>query len=148
MFLPDGLNLGTFGQINPILANDLNISLSTYLFEFNVELIKQKLQRNKLTVYQEYSSYPKIVKDLSFIINRDINFDELKETLYWNGTKFLIKINLLDEYRAESMPLDHTSLCLQLVFQSNEKTLQNKDIENIVQNLQKLLSKKFGATIR
>jgi phenylalanyl-tRNA synthetase beta chain len=148
LFLTGGENLGTFGQIHPILANDLNISLSTYLFEFNVELIQQKLQRNKLTVYQEYSSYPKIVKDLSFMINNEINFDELKETLYWNGTKFLIKINLLDEYRAESMPLNHTSLCLQLVFQSNEKTLQNKDIENIIQNLQQLLSKKFGATIR
>jgi phenylalanyl-tRNA synthetase beta subunit len=31
---------------------------------------------------------------------------------------------------------DHVSLCLQLIFQSKEKTLQNKEIENIINNLQ------------
>jgi phenylalanyl-tRNA synthetase beta subunit len=36
---------------------------------------------------------------------------------------------------------DHTSLCLQLIFQSNEKTLENKEIENIINNLQTVLSK-------
>ena len=37
---------------------------------------------------------------------------------------------------------------LQLIFQSNEKTLQTKDIEIIVENLQLLLNNKFGALLR
>jgi phenylalanyl-tRNA synthetase beta chain len=70
-----------------------------------------------------------------------------KNTLF-NGTKFLSEINLLDEYKGESIPENHTSLCLQLTFQSNEKTLQNKEIENIINNLQSLLTNKFNALIR
>jgi phenylalanyl-tRNA synthetase beta subunit len=31
--------------------------------------------------------------------------------------------------KGKSIPEKHISLCLQLVFQSNEKTLQNKDVE-------------------
>jgi phenylalanyl-tRNA synthetase beta subunit len=50
--------------------------------------------------------------------------------LYLNGTKFLTEINLLDEYKGKSIPENHVSLCLQLIFQSNQKTLQNKEIEN------------------
>lgn len=51
-----------------------------------------------------------------------------------------IKVNLfLDEY---------ISLCLQLVFQSKSKTLQNKEIENIINKLKLILNQKFQAIIR
>lgn len=148
LYLSDGKILGTFGQINPILANRLAISAEMYLFEFNVELIQNELQRNKLPIYQEYSSYPKIVKDLSFVIKRDIPFNKLQEALYCNGTQFLSEVNLLDDYRGGSIPETDTSLCLQLVFQSDKKTLENKQIDSIVSNLQSLLSKEFDALIR
>ena len=55
-------------------------------------------------MYQNYSSYPKIIKDLSFIIHKDISFKKIKELLYLNGTKFLTNISLLDEYKGESIP--------------------------------------------
>jgi phenylalanyl-tRNA synthetase beta chain len=148
LYLPDNSILGTFGQINPILANRLNISAELYLFEFNVELIKQQIQVNKLPLYQKYSSYPKIIKDLSFIIKQDISFNKLQEALYCNGTQFLSEINLLDEYRGSSIPELHTSLCLQLIFQSDKKTLENKQIDNIISGLQLLLTEEFGALIR
>ena len=99
-------------------------------------------------MYQNYSSYPKVVKDLSFIISEDISFRQIENLLYLNGTKFLSNIHLLDEYKGESIPENHISLCLQLTFQSNEKTLQNKEIENTITNLQSLLSDKLDAKIR
>jgi phenylalanyl-tRNA synthetase beta subunit len=34
--------------------------------------------------------------------------------------------------KGSSIPDGFTSLCLQLTFQSNEKTLENKEIENII----------------
>ena len=148
LYLQNQTNLGVFGQIHPILAKKLNLSPELYLFEFDFEQIKNQIQTNKLSIYQEYSFYPKIVKDLSFIIHQNISFEEIRETLYCNGTKFLVQINLLDEYRGNSIPENHTSLCLQLIFQSNEKTLQNKEVERIIHNLQFLLTKNFNATIR
>lgn len=148
VYLSDGIKLGVFGQIHPILANQLTISSQIYLFEFDIEIIRDQLQKNKLVLYREYSLYPKIVKDLSFIVQQDIQFEKLQEALYCNGTKFLSEINLLDEYRGKSIPDGSTSLCLQLVFQSKEKTLENKEIENIMTNLQSVLTHKFDALIR
>jgi phenylalanyl-tRNA synthetase beta chain len=138
------LKLGIFGQIHPILAKQLNISSKIYLFEFDFESIQNQIQTNKLKIYQEYSSYPKIIKDLSFIIQKIFLLKNSKNIIF-NGTKFLSEINLLDEYKGESIPENHISLCLQLTFQSNEKTLQNKEIENIINNLQSLLTNKFNA---
>lgn len=140
--------LGTFGQINPILANQLNIPSKIYLFEFDIELITKQLQINNLPLYNQYSLYPKIIKDLSFIIQKDIEFAEIQKLLYSNGTEFLSEINLLDEYRGQSIPDNHISLCLQLIFQSPTRTLENKEIEVILKNLQLILITKYNAIIR
>lgn len=148
LFLNDNTWLGVFGQINPILANKLNISSEIYLFEFDLQVINNQLNKNKLILYKEYSLYPKIIKDLSFIVNKDIPFKQIQETLYSNGTEFLTEINLLDEYRGQSIPDKQISLCLQLIFQSNDKTLENKDIETIINRLQSILTTKFNALIR
>ena len=143
-----GKKLGVFGQIHPIIAKKLNISSHLYLFEFNFDLIQTQMERNKLAVYNEYSSYPKVVKDLSFIIHKNHSFKELKKILYLNGSQFLVDINLLDEYDGKNIPKDYTSLCLQFVFQSNKTTLQNKKIETILDHLKTILITKFEATIR
>ena len=148
LYLADQSKLGIFGQIHPLLAKQLSISSNIYLFELNFEVIKKQLQKNKLTIYQEYSSYPKVIKDLSFIIHQDIAFQDLKEILYLNGSKFLIEINLLDEYRGSSIPSNYTSLCIQFVFQSNRQTLKNKKIEKILDHLKLLLIHQFNVIIR
>ena len=148
LYLNNGQKLGVFGQISPILSNQLAIDSTIYIFEFNLEVIQTQVQKNQLAMYKPYVLYPKIYKDLSFIIQQDISFAKLKELLYINGTKYLSEVNLLDEYRGDSIPENHISLCVQLVFQSNEKTLQTKEIELIVNNLQSILTQKFDVLLR
>lgn len=148
LYLNAGTKLGIFGQISPILANQLAIDPEIYIFEFDLGVIQTSVQKNQLPIYKPYVLYPKIYKDLSFIIHQEISFSEVKELLYLNGTQYLSEVNLLDEYRGDSIPENYTSLCLQLIFQSNERTLQTKDIEIIVENLQSILTSKFDASLR
>lgn len=148
LYLSNGTYLGVFGQIHPVLARKLNLSPEIYLFEFNLDLVKDQIKTNKLAVYKQYYSYPKIIKDLSFIVKQTTSFETIQKTLISNGTKFLTEVNLLDEYKGKSIPDKHISLCLQLVFQSNKQTLQNKDIENIINQLQTVIMNSFNAKIR
>lgn len=148
IYLMNGIKLGVFGQIHPLLANELNLPLELYLFELNLEVIQDQRQLNQLPIYQEYSSYPKIIRDLSFLIQEDIHVAEIEKILYANGSKFLSEISLLDEYKGPGIPEGHISLCFQFIFQSSEKTLQNKEIEEIITNLRSLLMTKFNVKIR
>ena len=148
IYFKTGLFVGIFGQINPMLANQLNISPNLYLFELEIEPIKNQLQENTLTFYKPYSVYPKITKNLSIILQNEIKFEEIQSLLYSNGTQFLLNINLLEEYRGETIPKDCTSLCLELVFQSDQKTLETKTIEIILEKLQLILTQNFNAIIR
>ncbi len=148
IYLTNEIKVGIFGQIHPLLAARCNLSPEIYLFEFDIQVIKAKIQKNNLTFYKSYSFYPKIIKDLSFIIEIDVSFEKIQKLLYSNGTKFLSEINLLDEYKGQSIPDRQKSLCIQLIFQSNTRTLENKEIEIIIQRLQSLLVKTFNASIR
>lgn len=148
LYLMNGKSIGIFGQIHPILAKQLDISSTFYLFEFNFEILKNELKYKRLPFYQSYSLYPKIVKDLSFIIDRKISFEKIKKAIVLIATKYLISIELLDEYRGKSIPETYTSLCIQLTFRSFEKTLLNKEIENIVASIKLGLNKKFNAIDR
>nr|YP_009497372.1 phenylalanine-tRNA ligase beta subunit [Biddulphia biddulphiana]AWT40085.1 phenylalanine-tRNA ligase beta subunit [Biddulphia biddulphiana] len=148
LFLLSGESLGIFGQINPILAKEQNIVRNLYLFEFDFELLKNAIQNLKLPLYKEYTLYPKIVKDLSFIVSQKVLFEDIKKTLSDHGTKFLIQVKLLDEYRGQSIPLGYTSLCIQLIFQSNEKTLVNKDVENRLKDLESILIDQYNIIVR
>jgi len=140
--------LGIFGQIHPIIAKNYNIPADIFLFEFNLDIIKTEFQDRKLALYQSYSTYPKITKDLSFVVDRTISFNEIEKTLLKNGSEFLSKIELLDEYRGDSIPETQTSLCIQLTFQSAQKTLVTKEIEKILKHLQTVLETEYNIDVR
>ena len=141
--LLNGQPLGIFGQVHPITAKNLNLNSDIYLFEFDFTVLKNELKNNLLPLYKEYSYYPKIIKDLSFIIRNDIPFSKVKDLILRTGTDVLTNVELLDEYKGTSIPLDSTSLCIQLTFQSNKKTLRTKEVEKIVTAIQEQLVKKY-----
>ena len=142
--LLNGERLGIFGQVHPIVAKELNFGSEIYLFEFDFTILKDQLKNNLLPLYKEYSYYPKIVKDLSFIVKEDIKFDKIKKTIIKAGTNVLTQVELLDEYKGQSIPLKSTSLCIQLTFQSTEKTLRTKEVETIVESIQSLLNEEYN----
>jgi len=148
LWLSNNQYLGVFGQIHPILAKKYNLPADVFLFEFNLDNIRDEFQNRKLTLYQPYSSYPKITKDLSFVVDRTIPFSNIEKTLLTNGPEYLTQIELLDEYRGVSIPDHQTSLCIQLTFQSSEKTLITKDIEEILIKLQLALEANYNVLVR
>ena len=57
-------------------------------------------------------------------------------------------MKLLDEYQGSSIPKHQTSLCIQLTFQSTEKTLITKEIDEILNNLYTVLETQYDINIR
>lgn len=148
LYLNNNIDIGIFGQIHPILAQELNISSQLFLFEFNFEFIKNEIKRIKLSFFKYYYLYPKIYKDISFIINQNFSFEMIKTTILLYGLPYLIQINLLDAYQGKLIPISYTSLCIQFVFQSDQKTLITKEIDEIIFTIKSILIKKFQAKIR
>jgi len=138
----------SFWSNPPDFSKKYSIPTDIFLFEFNLDIIKTEFENRKLALYQPYSIYPKITKDLSFVVDQTISFNQIENTLLSNGTEYLNRIELLDEYRGDGIPKNHTSLCVQLTFQSLEKTLLTTEIEEILEKLQTVLKSKYDVSIR
>ena len=148
LWVSDNNYLGIFGQIHPTSARLYNIPTDIFLFEFNIDIIKKEFYSKNLTLYKSYKTYPKITKDLSFVIDRSIPFSQIRQTLLNNEKKYLRTVHLLDEYRGTSILDTQTSLCVQLTFQSIEKTLVTKEVDQIINDLQIVLENEYSAIIR
>lgn len=143
-----GTIIGTFGEINPIFAKKYNISSNIYLFEFNFEILKNNDLQSNLPRYLKYSSYPKITKDLSIIVKNNISFDKIQNYIYQINSNLLTNVELLDKYYGESIPIDHSSLCIKLTFQSDLKTLKTNEVEQFLKKIEIGLQSNFNTIIR
>ena len=148
LYIKDNIYLGTFGQINPLSSYKNNISKDIFLFEFELEIIKNEFKKQKLPFYQPYSLYPKITKDLSFIVDKKVPFEQIQNTILKTETQYLKNIKLVDQYGGNPIPSHQVSLCIQLTFQSIEKTLLTKEIEKSIQSIQKYLIEAYDVKIR
>ena len=85
---------------------------------------------------------------MSFVISKKISFTKIKNLIFLIAPKGLISIELLDEYKGNSIPKTMTSLCIQFTFQSNEKTLLTKEVVEIIQIFELVSIEQFNSIIR
>ena len=138
--------LGAFGEIHPkFLPSDVSNS-TVYLFDFNLNHFKNWRLKSLIKGINVYSKYPSIVKDLSFCVERDINFSILKKEIMLS-TKNLKSVNFFDIY-FDTVVKDKVNIGLRLEFQSKIETLTNLEIEASLEKIRDLLSKQFNIEFR
>lgn len=76
--------IGFLGQVKYDFAKKYNFSSSTYVFEINVNQLKQnsRFTPHLQYIYQFYSNYPSIEKDISFSINRKLQLNYINQIIY------------------------------------------------------------------
>jgi phenylalanyl-tRNA synthetase beta chain len=138
--------VGYFGEIHPKYKKLFSLKQNIYLFELNLESISLKNLKSKIKIYEDYSKYPSIIKDLSLIISKQTNFYTLK-LLLLKEIKCLRNVNFFDIYFDNNL-MEEVSLGIRFEFQSFEKTLINEEIENEMQNVKNLLKTTFFAELK
>ena len=96
--------------------------------------------------YEEYSKYPTIKKDLSFVISKTANFFTLKESLF-SYSKFLKKTTFFDLFFQNESP-DLVTIGIHLEFQSNSFTLTKEIIEKEIEKIKQFLCESCKAEFR
>ena len=112
----NGMKVGIIGKVHPnVSKNDI------YLMELYLDLI-EKLGVGKME-YKEISKYPSISKDVAFIVDNNINNEEIIKEIKKSGGKHLVKIDLFDLYKLDN---NKKSLAYNLVFSDQNQTLTDE----------------------
>jgi phenylalanyl-tRNA synthetase beta chain len=98
--------------------------------------------------FTEIPKFPEVRRDLSLVIDKSINFNQIKTIAHKADKKLLKAVNVFDIYEGEKLSKHKKSYSVSFVLQDNEKTLHDKVIENLMNKLIKTFESELGAEIR
>lgn len=126
----DKKKVGSFGLISAEVLKGFEISENVYAFEVNLDILNRCL-KGKAFKLEPLSKFPKVVKDLSFKMERNMTSEIVEAALKKYGGKFLVKTEVVDYYEGDQLPESFKSYSYRLTYQALEKTLKDKEIEKM-----------------
>lgn len=139
-----GQAVGVLGALHPKVAADLGLSQPVYLCEIALdEVLESALPR-----FAELSKYPEVRRDLSFLVDKNIQVAELLADVRTAAGTYLTDLRLFDVYTGEGIDTKRKSLSLGLTFRDQSRTLGDEDVNLATGQVIDLLEKNYKAELR
>ena len=139
--LLDREEIGIIGRVHPNLIKD-----EVYVCEISMTKLYSKTI--KPLKYKETSKYPTIVKDMAFVINKDISNQKVIEVIKKTGGRLLTNIDVFDVYTGEKLKENEKSIAYSLTFNDPTKTLTDEEVMEVFNKIIKEVESKCNAKLR
>lgn len=107
-----------------------------------------KAVKKHVVEYKEISKYPAVSRDLALLVDKTVEFEQIKEIAYSTEKKLLKAVELFDVYEGKNLPEDKKSYAVNFILQDEQKTLNDKQIDSIMNKLIDNLTKRLNAELR
>jgi len=142
-----GKSLGVIGIVSKKLLKVQDINTDVYFAELNWDNLMKEIKKHSIT-FSEISKFPSVKRDLALLLDKNIQFDQIEKIAYKAERKLLKNVSLFDVYEGKNLPEGKKSYAVNFVLQDEEKTLNDKQIDAIMQKIQKSLESELGAQLR
>jgi phenylalanyl-tRNA synthetase beta chain len=137
-----------FGAISNSILKFMDIKQNVLYANFNWEIIMEAIKNTPTLSYAEVPRFPEVKRDLSLLIDKAVEFEQLEQLAYQSEKNILKRVNLFDVYEGEKLPADKKSYALSFILQDENATLTDKQIEKVMEKLIKTYQEKIGAEVR
>ena len=135
------------GIVSRKLLKEAGIANDVYYADINWTAVMKAIRKNKVEYY-EISKYPAVSRDLALLIDKSVEFEQIEQIARQTEKKLLKKVELFDVYEGKNLPAGKKSYAVNFILQDEEKTLNDKQIEAIMNKLIAQLTAKLGAQLR
>lgn len=142
-----GRELGTFGIVNRKICKAMDIDFEVYYAELSWTLLMKETKKNKVT-FSDISKFPAVKRDLALLLDKSVQFAEIVKIAQESERKLLKEVSLFDVYEGKNLPAGKKSYAVSFYLQDETKTLNDKQIDAIMQKIRKNLEDKLGASLR
>ena len=136
-----------FGVVKPSILKEFGIKQEVLYADFNFDNIIQVINNKSIKVV-ELSKFPPVKRDLSLLLDNDISFEEIYNLTFQIEKKLVQSVDLFDVYEGDKLPPNKKSYAVSFILQDNSKTLNDKQIDKIMQKLQYAFETKLKAELR
>ncbi len=137
--------IGYCGMISEHFSTVESINESVFAFEISLS----SLNFPKNVIYKEVSPFPKVRRDLTILIDDKISGKAIIDIIGKQSYKYLINIKISDVfYESIQVGKGKKSISIELQFQKKKSTLLDSEVNNVIEKIISLLSKKFNAQLK
>ncbi len=142
-----GKQLGALGVVRPDIAARADVSRPVFYCEFDWAALVSLAA----AVDVKYAPLPKtqpVKRDLSLLIDTSVSLADIEKVVRDSERKLLRSVELFDVYEGKNLPAGKKSYAISMTLQDDEKTLQDKHIDQIMNKIIANLKNKLGAELR
>ena len=142
-----GKLLGEMGVVSRQLQKKAGIDNPVYFADLNWNAFMKLIRKNKVE-FTEISKYPAVSRDLALLLDETIEFRQIEEIARQTEKKLLKSVELFDVYEGKNLPAGKKSYAVNFILQDETKTLNDKQIDAIMQKLIQNLKKQLNCELR
>jgi len=170
MFNGDWMEVNGAGLVNPIVLKNFGLDLEIYngwAFGFGERLAMIKMGIPDIRImwsdderitsqfkdinskFKEVSKYPETSRDISFIIDKNINLNNYYEIVRDFAENLIEEVKLVDEFEnEEKFGKDKKSYTFRIVYRSHERTLTAEEVNEIQEKIREKTKTDLNAILR
>jgi phenylalanyl-tRNA synthetase beta chain len=136
--------VGLVGQIHPAKAKKYEVN-DTYVVTLNLTaLLSMRSSKIKFTSLPQY---PSVDRDIALVVDKDVPASEIERTIF-RASKILKSTTIFDVYEGEHVEEGKKSVAISMMFQDEERTLDEKTINEAMDKVLSAVEKAFHAKLR
>ena len=146
-FSVEGKTVARLGKVSPKMLKKFDIEQEAFYAEIELEEC-QNLRNTENLRFRDIPKFNKTRRDLALLVDKSVLYTQLYNAAKNNKSPFLKNINLFDVYEGKNLPEDKKSYALSFELLNKEKTMEEKEIAQVMDSLVNVFKKQFNAELR
>ena len=142
-----GKVLVEMGVVARNLQKKFDIDNEVYFADLYWNQLNKAVRKQKVG-FKEISKYPAVSRDLALLLDKSVEFASIEQIAYNAERKLLKKVELFDVYEGKNLPEGKKSYAVNFILQDEQKTLNDKAIDAVMQKIIQNLKKQLNAELR
>lgn len=138
--------IGYLGLIRPEICRAYELEKSVLAAEINFHAILQRPPR--IFVFQPIPKFPGVSRDLSFLVDENITYQEVFQHLQKLNVPYLESFEIYDRYKGKAIPEDKVSFSVRFYFRHQSRTLQTEEIDRAMLDITSQLKSTLKIQLR
>lgn len=141
--------IGFMGELHPSLVQKMGLASAPIVFE----LLVGPLLSLPMPKASEPSKFPLVSRDLAFLVNQDVPAGALMAKINFLKSQskqggWITSCRCFDEYRGKGLAENEKSLAFRFILSNPENTLQDPEVDALMNEIVQLMHAEFGARLR
>ncbi len=142
-----GKTLGEMGILSKALLKRFDLQQPVFFAELNWTQLMKATKKNKVT-FTDIPRQPAVSRDLALLVDKGVEFAQIEQVARQAEKKLLKQVELFDVYEGKNLPAGKKSYAVNFILQDEEKTMNDKQIDAIMQKIIQSIKKQIGAELR